>query len=261
MNYLGLLAVALSIVTFALVYRQLRARSTSVRLLTLSVLALLAVPSILFAIYYLHILPEHAWFYTFHSWRGTEFLVLFLGGAGGALATLLPRFLLAFPLAAVIGLGIIPHLKPLLGPLPESAFRERWKGATCLQSTPSTCGAASVATILRHLGVTTTEQAVARAAFSYTGGTEAWYLARYVRSRGLAAHFSFQPSFAPEVGLPALVGVRFGALGHFIAVLGVKDGQVSFADPLSGPAQLPLEQFQQRYQFTGFHMVVAPGSS
>jgi len=256
MNFLGLAGVVLSVVTFALAYRWLRPRSIVARSCCFCGFGLLAIPSIWFAAYYLHILPEHAWFYTLRSWSGSEFLVVFLGCAGGAAATLLPRLLLGLPLFAVLLLAVTPYLKPLIAPLPDATFKEHWRGDVCLQSTPSTCGPASVTTILRRLGVDTTEHAIARAAFSYAGGTEAWYLARYVRSRGLSAQFDFRDTFSTTVGLPALVGVRFGGLGHFIAVLDFHDDQVTIADPLRGEEHLSLTEFQHRYVFTGFHMVI-----
>jgi len=156
---------------------------------------------------------------------------------------------------------VVPYLKPLIGPLPDREFREHQRGGICLQSTPSTCGPASVTTILWRLGAQTSEQATARAAFSYAGGTEAWYLARYVRSKGFAPRFDFRRTFSPSVGLPAMVGVRLGSVGHFIAVLDISGDQVTFADPLSGQERIPLSEFQRRYQFTGFHMVISKRNS
>lgn len=261
MNLVGIIAVALSLVAFGLTYRWLQTRSLKMRLAAASVFVVLAAPSFLFTFYYAHLLPERVWFYTLRSWPWSDFLVLFLGCAGGALASLLRPSLFNLPWLATVAFGIIPHLKPLVGPLPDAAFQELWKGDACLQSTPSTCGAASVTTILRHLGVESSERATARAAYSYSGGTEAWYLARYVRSRGLVPHFDFRRSFTPAVGFPALVGVRLVGFGHFIAVLDVRDDQVTFADPLHGAECIPLSQFLSRYQFTGFHMVVSKGQT
>jgi len=223
-------------------------------------LGLLSIPSILFAVYYLHVLPEQAWFYTLRSWSGSEFLIVFLGCAAAAAASLLPRLLLGVPLFVLLVLGVIPYLKPLIGPLPDSLFKERWRGDACLQSTPSTCGPASVTTIFRRLGVQTSERVVARAAFSYAGGTEAWYLARFVRRNGLVPRFDFRDTFSPSVGLPAIVGVRIAGVGHFIAVLDLADDQVTFVDPLFGQFRMPLSQFQRRYEFTGFHMVITDGN-
>jgi predicted double-glycine peptidase len=260
MNYIGVAAVALSVICFAATHKLLGHLSTSTRIFFLCCFALLAVPSVWFAIYYLHVLPEYEWFYTLRSWRGSEFLVVFLGCAVGVAASLIPRTLLGLPLFAVLVLAVPPYIKPLVAPLPVDLFHERWEGDVCLQSTASTCGPASVTTILRHLGVRTTEQQAARAAYSYAGGTEAWYLARYVRSCGLSLRFVFHHSFAPEAGQPALVGVRAGGAGHFIAVLDIHDGRITFADPCSGERCISLAEFQRRYDFTGFHMVIKRAS-
>jgi hypothetical protein len=115
-----------------------------------------------------------------------------------------------------------------------------------------------VATILRACGVPANEREIARSAHSYQGGTEAWYLARYVRQRGLRGRFEFRDDFDPSVGLPAVTGVRLGSNGHFIAVLAVAGDRVVFADPLSGRWEITMEEFRQRYRFTGFHLVIGP---
>jgi hypothetical protein len=260
MNYTGAAAIVLSVIACAATKRLLGHRSISTRIYFLCGFALLSVPSAWFAIYYLHVLPEYEWFYTLRSWRGSEFLVVFLGCAGGVAASLIPRMLFGLPLFAVLALAVPPYIKPLVAPIPNDFFHERWEGDVCLQSTASTCGPASVATILRHLGVSATERQAARAAFSYEGGTEAWYLARYVRSLGLSPRFVFHHSFSPEAGQPALVGVRLGGAGHFIAVLDVHDDRITFADPCSGERCISLAQFQRRYTFTGFHMVIKRAS-
>lgn len=51
-----------------------------------------------------------------------------------------------------------------------------------------------------------------------------------------------------------MVGVRIGALGHFIAILGIEDNLFIVGDPLRGRELLSSEELQQRYVFTGFHM-------
>jgi predicted double-glycine peptidase len=256
MNPIGAIAVAISIVAFALICRCLRPRARKVRVALFGAFTLLSIPSLSSAVYYLHVLPEWAWFYTLRSWSGTEFLAIFLGCAAGAAATLLPRLLLGVPLFVLMAVAVVPYIKPLIWPIPVDQLQERLSGDTCIQSTGSTCGPASVCTILKHLGGDPSERAAARAAYSYVGGTEAWYLARYVRSEGFVPRFDFRETFSPSVGLPAMVGVRVGGLGHFIAVLAVTGDMVTFADPMRGEEHLPLHQFQHRYEFTGFHMVI-----
>jgi hypothetical protein len=90
MNFVGITAIVFSVVAFAVAHKLLRHRSLATRIKFLCVFALLAVPSILFAAYYLHVLPEWEWFYALRSWPGSEFLVVFLGCAGGAAAALIP---------------------------------------------------------------------------------------------------------------------------------------------------------------------------
>jgi len=229
-----------------------------VRFAFFGVFTLLAIPSLLFVVYYLHLLSERAWFYTLRSWHGTEFLVVFLGCAGGAAASLFHRLLVGFPLFALLVIAVAPYIKPALAPLPDCLFHEHWQGDICIQSTLATCGPASVSTILRRLGAeSASEREAARASYSYAGGTEAWYLARYVRSKGFVPRFDFRRTFSPAVGLPAVVGVRVGGVGHFIAVLDMSNDQVTFADPLCGEEHLSLSEFYRRYSFTGFHMVIA----
>jgi hypothetical protein len=225
--------------------------------MALVILGTLAIPTILFSVYYLHILPEKAWFYTLRSWVGSEFLAVFLGGAGAALATLLPRLLLALPLFLAIGTSFLPFLKMIMNPADPNETKEYWEGDVCFQSTPSSCGPASSASILRALGLSVSEHEIAKASHTSASGTEAWYLARHLRSRGLDTSFDFRPTFDPSVTMPAVVGVRLpGGSGHFIAVLSVDGGTVTFVDPLSGKKELSLDAFRKAYSFTGFHLSV-----
>ena len=99
-----------------------------------------------------------------------------------------------------------------------------------------------------------TESEIAAEAHSYTGGTEAWYLARASRSRGFDVDFNFSPGFAPEDGLPAVVGVLLGPVGHFIPILGREADRFIVGDPLRGRELMSRDELNQRYDFTGFHM-------
>lgn len=258
-NWLGVVSAFMAFAAFLVTYRCAKPKPISIRA-GLTVLALfVALPGASFAAYYAHILPEAAWYYQFRSIDGTELLVVFIGVAGGLVATFLPRLLLILPLAGVTAFTIVPHIKPFLGPIPSGAMKDKWDGRICLQSTPSTCGAASTASILRYFGIDATEGVAAAEAHSYTGGTEAWYLARAVRSRGLDAAFDFSSGFLPEGGLPAVVGVRLGSIGHFIPVIGKDGDRFIIGDPLIGKELLTSEELHQRYRFTGFHMRVKRG--
>lgn len=258
-NLTGMLSVAATAAAFIATWNLTKNRKPAIRAAFLSLSILLSLPSLLFAVYYLRILPEWAWFYTLRSWPGSEFLALFVGCAGGCVAAFLPRLLMGFPLFAAMAIAAVPYLKPILSPLPDEIFAEQWQDSVCLQSTPSTCGPASVCTILKSFGVESSEQKIARTAFSYTGGTEAWYLARFARGMGCTPRFDFRNTFATDVALPALVGVHRGRMGHFIAVLALDGDRVTLADPLKGREQLSLADFRKRYDFTGFHLsILAP---
>ena len=141
----------------------------------------LSIPGILFSVYYLHLFDGMAWFYELRSLPLSE---LTASGAGlfvGVIASIFhDRKFTSKPfLLALLALGIVgPYLKPIVAPIPADQFQERWVEDVCLQSTPSSCGAASAATLFRAFDVNISESEVAQKCFTYRGGTENWYLAR-----------------------------------------------------------------------------------
>ena len=255
-NWLGVISAILAFAAFFMAYRSARRIATKSKILYLLLAIVAAIPAASFAVYYAHVFAEPSWYYQFRSIAGTEFLMVFMGVAGGLLATLMPRVLLGIPLFGVAAFSIAPIIKPFIGPIPNGTFRDKWDGDVCRQSTPSTCGAASTATILKQLGQNVTEAELAAEAHSYAGGTEAWYLARAVRSRGFDVNFEFSPGFSTEGGLPAVVGVRLGSIGHFIAIIGQEGDKFVIGDPLRGREVLSKEELEQRYDFTAFRMQI-----
>lgn len=253
-NWSAISCAFLACAAFILVYWTTGKLALRWRVVLASAALLAAVPGASFALYYTHLIPETAWYYEFRSTVGVELALVMVGVAGGLAATLLPRLLLGVPFIGSAVLCIVPSIKPFLGPLGK--LEDQWKDGVCLQSTPSTCGAASTATVLSDLGGNTGEEELAMQAHSYAGGTEAWYLARAARIRGYDVRFDFGDGFKTEGILPAVVGVRLGAMGHFIAVLGREGEKFVIGDPLVGREVLSLEEMKQRYVFTGFHMRV-----
>lgn len=253
-NWLGILSAILALVAFCVVYRGVRKWSVRRRILFALAACIAALPGASLAVYYAHVIPETSWYYQFRSIAGTELLIVWIGVAGGLIATLLPRVLLIVPLLGVVAFSAAPILKPFINPIPKDAWQNTWDGEVCLQSTSSTCGAASTATILKHFGVEVTEAELAAEAHSYGGGTEAWYLARAARSRGFDVDFKFTPGFPTENGLPAVVGVRLGSIGHFIPIIGLEGNRYRVGDPLRGQERLSREELLERYEFTGFQM-------
>lgn len=225
----------------------------------LSLVALLAaIPGASFTAYYGHVFPEPGWYYEFRSCPGTECLLMVLGIAGGLASSLLPRVLQSIPLIGVAVFAIAPIIKPLVAPLPEGMLHDEWSGTVCLQSTPSTCGAAAAATILQTFGLSVTEAQLAQEAYSSASGTEAWYLARAVRNHGFAVRFHLVSDLDPNAQYPAIVGVRLGEFGHFIAILSREGDRFHVGDPLVGPEVLSHAELLARYRFTGFFMCINP---
>jgi len=255
-NWLGLLCAGLSALAFFWSFR-LGMKATARKRVFCAILALLcAIPGVSFGIYYFHVLPDMACYFEFRSWRGTELLLILLGVAGGFTASLLPRKLLVAPLLGTLALALIPFAKSCLYPLPLNSLKDSWRDGVCFQTSSSTCGAASLATVLKFNGVPASEREIAREAYSYLGGTESWYLARVARSRGCVAMFRFSSGFDPEAKLPAVAGVKLGEVGHFIAILAREGDRYIIGDPCVGRETLSRDKLLTRYSFSGFYMSV-----
>jgi Peptidase C39 family len=222
----------------------------------------LAIPGLLFVFYYLHIFDNAVWFYSFRALPYSELSACGLGFVAGILnswfqpqtlgeKSLCPGVLLLFTL--------IPFIKPVLTPIDIDHLQDRFENGVVLQSTFSTCGPASAATILRNLGQAVSEKELARESFTSRGGTENWYLARALRRRGFDVAFQVQPANNGSIPITAIAGVVLrGGAGHFIAILSDSGGQVTIADPLNGKHVITKADLTTYYNFTGFFMVIQP---
>ena len=226
--------------------------------LSLAIGVLLALPCALGIFYYSHMLDHALWYFELRTVPWIELTFSGIGFLGGAVyrwvdaETRMGR--LAVPaLFAVIML--IPFMKPILEPLKVAALEDKCKGNVCLQSSGSTCGPASAATLLRGLGIPATERELAIESYTYPGGTEAWYLARAIRRKGADAEFVFTDDTLPS---PSIAGVRMGG-GHFIAIERATQEAVTFVDPLTGESTATPAELRARYRFTGFFLQVRPG--
>lgn len=268
MNWLGLVTLLLGFAAYGFGLGVAgKTASKAVRYVSALIFAALAVPAVLFAVYYTGLLGEPIWLYRLRTIRGTE-LLAGLGGfiAGWAQVHVTPRLRLSavgrrFLIPVVFGFAIsLPYLKPILRPLDSRTLEEKWSGGVSLQSSPSTCGPASAATIVRRLGGNVTERELAREAFTCKSGTENWYLARALRRRGFRTEFLLSAPTA--VPLPAIAGVKLknlGSAGHFIAVLERDGDRMVVADPMEGMSTNTLADLQNQYEFTGFFMVIFAG--
>src|SRR5207253_2955873 len=127
--------------------------------------AVLATPGLLFVFYYTHLFDNAAWFYRFRILSFTEFLPAGIGLLAGVLYSLFdPESLgekLVVPTALVV-LVLIPVVKPLLDPIELYRLSEHCDGEVCMQSTFSTCGPSSAATLLKEFGIAADEKQLAR---------------------------------------------------------------------------------------------------
>jgi hypothetical protein len=225
---------------------------------------LLAVPGMVFFAYYTKLLGEPICLYRFRALKGTELTVAGLGLLAGFIHgarlkhPLWAKQLRGFTVPAILGVMVLaPFAKPLIRPLNRTLLADRWQDDVCLQSTPSTCGPASAATIARSLGRSVTEAELARDSLTYGGGTENWYLARALRDRGFQVDLI---SIAPDAGsfpTSAIAGVKLPqGTGHFIAMIGRDAANYIYGDPLTGKSVATFDQLKTTYEFTGFFLVM-----
>jgi len=218
-------------------------------------ITLLSLPSVLYALYYFHLFDNWSWFYGFRSYELANFypatLGLFIGWLLPSISNRFARLLLVCTASVLV---VVPFLKPLLVPLNASEFQERWRAGVSLQSTPSTCGPASVATILANgFHDTVSERTVAEASYSTGTGTEIWYLGQFLRARGYCVSFHAR---SKTIMPYAVAGTRSGGVGHFVAVLDCSNNGCRVADPLVG-----FVQDSEGVAFTGFYMQISKAES
>lgn len=225
--------------------------------LSLTVGALLALPCAIAIFYYTHLLDHAVWYFELRTVPWIELMFSGVGFLGGVVfrwvdaETRVGR--VAVPAVFVV-IMLVPFMKPILEPLNVAALQDKCKGTVCLQSSGSTCGPASAATLLRGLGISVTERDLAIESYTYPGGTEVWYLAEAIRRRGVGTKFVFSDDTLPS---PSIAGVRMGG-GHFIAIERATQEAVTFVDPLTGESTATPAELRARYRFTGFFLEVLP---
>lgn len=224
---------------------------------SLAVGFLMALPCATALFYYTHLLDHVAWYFELRTIPWIELLFSGIGFLGGVVSGVVNAETrtgrLAVP-AVFAGILLVPFIKPILEPLNVAALQDKCKGSVCLQSSGSTCGPASAATLLRGLGISATERELAIESYTYPGGTEAWYLAKAIQRRGAETKFIFNPDTIPS---PSIAGVRMGG-GHFIAIERATQESVTYVDPLIGESTATPTELRSRYRFTGFFLQLRP---
>jgi hypothetical protein len=219
----------------------------------------IAIPGFMITLFYLHLYDDAKWFYEFRSFPFTELTAsgtgLFAGLLAGAIKN---RKWISRPfLIAILCIGLmIPYLKPIAAPLSPDRLSDQWQDGVCLQSTTSSCGAASAATVFKTFGIDLTEKEIAKECFTYSGGTENWYLARAFRKRGLNVNYRITQELPADLQLPAIAGVIENGFGHFITILSHDNGVYTTGDPLIGRSEHKAAALTDRYKFTGFFMEI-----
>lgn len=222
------------------------------------VLALVcSLPGVLISAHYLHLFDDQKWFYSFRAVPYAELTASLSGFLAGLITKIVKSrvFYTFICLCLYIGLSV-PYVKMFIGYLDDDYFSERWKGGVCMQSTSSSCGAASSATIFKFYGDNLTEKGIARECFTTQTGTENWYLTRLFRKHGYKVNYKITDGFPDDLKLPAIAGIKIGGVGHFITVLEYKDGSYVTGDPLIGRELVPKENIQSKFDFTGFFMEI-----
>lgn len=216
-----------------------------------------SLPWALFVAYYLHIdALEGARYYEWRSWSWTDALAGLVGVPVGALCAG-PEVVRRGAAALVItsALLVVAFAKPVLIRMPGAWIKDTWRDDVCLQSTAATCGPCAAATVLRSVGDHgVTERALADEAWSTTSGTLNWLLVRALRDRGYQARFT-DPATLDDVTPPAIIGVRLGDVGHFLAYLGRADGGAGayvIGEPLKGRRVMSADEFARAYAFDRF---------
>lgn len=219
-----------------------------------------SLPGLSYVVFYFHLFDSAAWFYEWRSLPYTELAGAGIGFLGGILqARIEPDTRgekLILPVISAV-LVFVPFMKPVFSPLDISKLHDTCEGEVCMQSTFSTCGPASAATVMKILGVTSSEKEMATEAYTYQGGTESWYLARALRRHGLNARFLIQSPTSNTFPVPSIAGVVLpGGAGHFIAILADSPNSVTIADPMKGKLEISKSVPNHYYRFTGFFLVI-----
>jgi ATP-binding cassette subfamily B protein len=126
------------------------------------------------------------------------------------------------------------------------------------QTDQSDCGAAALATVLRHYRVPVSLQALRDLAGTDRQGTNLLGLLQAAQALGFAAK-GVKGTYAdlPQAPLPAIAHVRTDeGLGHFVVLYQVGAGSVVVGDPARGGRRLSRDEFSRLW--TGFLLLLAP---
>lgn len=232
--------------------------SPPVRGILLCFPAVLSLPCLLMAAYYLRAFEPGAWFYELRNAPASELpaagIGLIAGIGSGRIGDRKSRAGISrtgISIGCVVFL-LAPYVKPVMFAANYSSFRDDWDGSVCRQTTPYSCGPAPAATLI---GRGCSELELARECYTSRQGTENWYLARALRQRGLAVWFITGP-VPDSPPTSCIAGVRIRQTGHFIAIVRKEGDRYLVGDPMVGEKWYDQASLSNAYDFTGFFMRV-----
>jgi hypothetical protein len=254
-------ALALAGILFLLgvqVQRRVWSRAAAIIALVLGIA--FAIPGLLILGYYTPFFGSPAWFYEFRTVPYSEITICGLGFVAGYFYSLIaPEGTgekTIVPIALFV-LVLIPFIKPILDPIDMGKLRTNCPDQVCLQTTYSTCGPSSAASILLALGQNASERDLAGEALTSKGGTELWYLARALRRRGFSTDYLVVPSAPPLFPAPAVAGVVLtGGTGHFIGIVSRTGSLLTVVDPLKGRMTVSDSELRTKYKFSGVFLLI-----
>jgi hypothetical protein len=217
---------------------------------------LLCLPALSFVLFYSHIFGEPLWYLQFRSIDFIEVLSAMWGlFFGFVLANKPEKNVINYRWRIVCFLLIFtPFAKSYL--LPPEIIRgpmtDNWENGVCLQTTPTTCGPAALATIFKSYDINITESEIAHGSYSMLTGTEIWYMIRFARHHGMQVSINYEPAIN-QVVAPAILGtVSVKKAGHFITLLRREGEKFIIGDPMIGRRELTEIEFNKAYGFNGF---------
>lgn len=120
-----------------------------------------SVPYLLVILYYTHLFRDSAWFYAFRTWEYSDLSFALTGWIVGYCYSLIDPQVswekALWPFGFFVLLAI-PFIKPILDPIDLDKLHNSCPNKVCLQTTYSTCGPASAATLLLALGQQASEK-------------------------------------------------------------------------------------------------------
>jgi hypothetical protein len=237
----------------------------------IALLAVIALPAVLFPLGYLDVFRESLVYSSFRSINRIEIMTslpssllgyityprkqgLFVNNSRFVrIRRRLRPFAFPFCVLFIVSCFINPIILPLIR---ESGFSDKWESGVLMQSAQSTCGPSALATAMYSIdGYRYSEEDISKETFASGAGTESWYLTRYARECGYGVKYSSVQDIT-EVAVPAVVDVRIISGAHFVAILSVENGVLEVGDPLRGKLYLTPDEFNYLYEFSGLVMSI-----